>query len=290
MATKRISSNGHRLVDGLMPARQPNTNHQRVGIRSPTQSIRSTVPKGAIGFIAGCSLVFLPPVLTSLAFHGAEHSDVQPFSKARILSGLVVAIFIAAITTIQEYQKAARPWSIFVRALAIPGLAIGSWQSLADSTRLRETDRERHDADDLAAEVGGISEIEEGANGAELLLPPGTSAISPDSGIRYASLLAPDDLVRAVASLQLGATVAEPRFLIVINRTADSTGAAERARALRTTCCPRASYRPAQPGRGWYVLESGESRTRTASLRRAIALKKTHPELKLEPQLVAVGR
>jgi hypothetical protein len=245
------------------------------------------VAKFIVGFTAGSSLVFLPPLVTSLAFHEAEPSDVVLFTPARVSMGMVVAIFIAIITTIQEYQKPARPWSIFTRSLALPGLVIGSWQSLADNSQLRDADKELHAAEDLAAELSGIPEIGE-TRAAEPVVRQKTSGVMPDTVTRYASLV-PIDLFRG-ASRQIGSSVGEPHFLVVLDRRPDSTGAAMRAQELRPVCCPRASYIRERSGGGWYVLESTESRTRTESLRKAIAISKTYPALKLDPQLLPLEK
>ncbi len=265
-----------------------NGHHTGEAIVLPPRSITSSQAKFVVGLLAGSSVVFLPPLVTSLAFREAAPSDVVLFTTTRVSMGVVVAVFIAILTTLQEYQKPARPWSVFMRALALPGLVIGSGQSLADASRLRDADKERHAAESLAAEISGIPEIATEAQSVAPIASKKTSGLTPDTGITYASLL-PPDLFRA-ASLQLAASVQEARYLIVVDRRPDSTGAATRAQELRSVCCPRASSLRVQPGEGWYVLESAESRTHTEALRRAFEIRKTYQDLKLDPQLLAVGK
>jgi hypothetical protein len=192
-----------------------------------------------------------------------------------------VAVFIAVMTMLQEYQKPARPWSIFMRALALPGLVIGSWHSLADNSRLRDADKELHAAELVGRESSGITLIATDAPAEAPIVRRKTSGLTPDTRIRYASLL-PPDLFRAASSL----TLSSP--LIVVDRRPDSTSAATRAQELRSTCCPGASWLHERPGGGWYVLESTASRTHTEALRRAIAIREKCSELK--PQLLAVEK
>ena len=297
MKPRSISLNGHKLLSNgdrrpraAAPARRHvNGNHGVAPIVVPARAVTSPIAKFVVGFTAGSSLVFLPPLLTSLAFREAEPSDVVLFTTTRISLGVVVAVFIAIITTIQEYQKPARPWSIFTRALALPGLVIGSWQTLADNAKLRDADKELHAAEDLAAEVSGIPEIPAKTRAAEPTVRLKISGLTRDNnGVQAASLLPPDLLL--AASSQFGASVEEPRFVIVIDRRPDSTSAATRAQELRSTCCPRASYLREQPSGGWYVVESSESRTRTEALRKAIEIRKIYPKLELDPQLLAVEK
>ena len=294
MATRPSPFNGHKTLSNgekrlrtAVPARRNGNGQQRHKVVAvPARSITSSFWKFFIGFIAGASLVFLPTFVTALAPHETE-SHLALFTTSRFSMGLIVAVFIAIMTSLQEYKKPARPWSIFMRALALPGLVIGSWQSLADNSRLREKDSELHASESLARDISGVREIEAGQQIQTPIVPTKTSSLTPTTSIQYASLL-PVDVLRATRSLTPSAQ--ERRFLIVVDRRADSTAAAVRAQELQATCCSRAAYVRERPGSGWYVLESAESRTHTEALRRAIDLRKDYPDLKLNPQLLAVEK
>ena len=294
MRTKSIPLNGHKpQTNGDKPFRTPPAAHRRVNgnhrpppsIVMPARAITSPTAKFMVGFIAGSSLVFMPPLVTSLAFHNADPSHVVLFNTSRVSLGMAVAVFIAILSTLQEYQRPARPWSIFMRALALPGLVIGSWQSLADTSQLRDKEQKLHAAEDYGEELTGIPKISD-ARTTEPIQQKRT-AVVPDTGIRYASLL-PLELFSA-ASPQLGASVDEPRYLIVLDRRPDSTAAAARAQELKSTCCPAAATRQESVS-GWYVLESTESRTHTDALRRAVAIRNSYPDLRLAPQLLPLEK
>ena len=294
MRTKSIPLNGHKpQANGDTPFRTtPATRRRGNGNHRPPQTsvlparaIISPTAKFVVGFIAGSSLVFLPPLVTTLAFHNAEKSDVVVFTATRVSLGMAVAVFIAIIASIQEYRRPARPWSVFMRALALPGLLIGSWQSLADNSQLRIKDRELHDAEEAGREAGNIPLISE-ALPAKPIARQETFTM-PGTGIRYASVL-PLDLFRT-ASPSL-APQSEPRYLVVVDRRPDSTAAAARAQELRPTCCPGAATRQERSATGWYVLESIETRTHTEALRRAVAIRNSYPELRLAPQLLPLDK
>lgn len=291
MATRPSPFNGHKAPsNGAKRLRSPvsarrNGNGQLYhSVIPPSRSITSPFWKFLIGFTAGACLVFLPSFVTATAPHETE-SHLAFFTTSRFSMGLVVAVFIAIMTSLQEYKKAAPPWSIFMRALALPGLVIGSWQSLADNSRLREKDGELHASESLARDLGDVPELVPNARLEAPIVPLQTSNLTPETSTQYASLL-PLDLLRV--SLRPVPSVQEKRFLIVIDTRADSTAAVLRTRELQSTCCAGAAYVRERPGGGWYVLDSAEPRTHTEALRRAVALRKEYPNLKLNPQLLAV--
>lgn len=233
-----------------------------------------------VGFIAGSSLAFLPPLVTSLGARSAEPSHVVLFSLPRVSLGVALAMFIAVLTTIQEYQKPGRPWSIFLRALALPGLLVGSLQSLTDNAQLRDNEQRLHAAEEFQEELTGISTISDEPE-KPAARKKGTAAV-PDTGIIVASVL-PLDWLRIDPPQQ------EPRYYIVLDRRPDGASATTRAEELKPTCCPGAATLQERSGTGWYVIDSKEARSHTDALRRALVIK-NYTELKLAPQLLAVER
>jgi hypothetical protein len=126
-----------------------------------TSLISSPFAKFGIGFTAACSLIFLPPLLSWVTFLEAPRSDVSLFSWPMVLASIAIAFIIGLITAIHEYRSPVRPWLVFTRALAIPGLVMGSWHNLGSTTRLRDADKQIHQAEQQAcqlADIGGCDD------------------------------------------------------------------------------------------------------------------------------------
>lgn len=247
-------------------------------------SITSPIGKFCVGLTAGVSLIFLPPLLTTLAFAGASESDVSAFSGRRILIGLATALLVALIATIFEFRRSVQPRQVFLRALAAPDLVLGSWQSLADTYKLREAHREIHEVQDLAQTTSDIPDAD--TSNAPVPDSATSSTAQPSqrqSGTDRVFVQTPA-LLWVASARQLGASVKEQRYLVVLNRRADSVSAIARARERRL-CCSRAAHR--QQGRVWFVVDSPDARPKTDALKRALAIRTKYPSIKLDVQLLA---
>jgi hypothetical protein len=258
--------------------------------QSEPGAISSPLWHGLIGFIAGLALIFLPPLLASLAILGDHETDISLFSQGRVVTGVAVAAFIALITVIFEYKRPESPQRVFTRALAVPGLMLGSWQTLTSTTQLREAHREIHANQADAEKTAGIEVIDDATTTAPP--PKPTSSRAVVSTVHYASLAPSAEAIRSLARLQLGAVIAERRYQVVLSVDADTLAAAQRRKEIQATCCARSYYsvRTEQKGGPWFLLESRETYPRTLALKRAIALKAKYPKLKLEPQLLAAPK
>jgi hypothetical protein len=158
---------------------------------------------------------------------------------------------------------------------------MGSWHNLGSTTRLRDADKQIHQAEQQACQLADIGGCDDTPSTPDSTVSLRSSLRSAMPGTHLASLFPLDAVVSYVRDVQLGAKVTEGRFLIVVGRTASKPAADTLAARLRgTNCCPRAVAR--QLGADWVVVESLEPRLKSDALKKAIELRAKDKQLKLE--------
>ena len=252
--------------------------------------IRSSIAKFAIGFSAACSLLFLPPLMSWVTLLEGTPSDISQFSWMKSAASVAIAIMIGAITVIHEYRLPVRPWQVFTRALAIPGLVMGSWHSLGSTAALRDSDKKLHDSERQVCEALEIPSCGDTTTTADSAARR-QSSLPTVSGAHLASIFPTDAIVPYVLGAQLGATVKEGRYLLVLGRPTNPTSkpAADSMTArLRKDCCPTATSTPL--GKEWVVVDNPEPRSKSDALKRAIELRKFRGKETLRLEIVAAPK
>lgn len=243
-----------------------------------------------VGLVAGCAVVYFPPLIA--AWQASNGSEVQVQVPEFIEFGsprLYIVLFIAALTVIMEWRFPARPWETFVKALSIPALIMGTVSALASSNDISDLSRQLTSYAELVGENEGIPILEDENGEEEADATPDTSEAPRSGGVALAAVT-PDPLAMASKVLStIGLDLSQSQYLIVLHRTPSRGGAWRLRDAVASNGCAAGAFVREKPYQGTYlVLESRTPRNSLEAQRRAIALKKSGVCKGVNPSLLKV--
>ena len=247
----------------------------------------SAVAKFAIGMLAGVAAVLLPRLLALLA--RGDDAAIVFFSPSYLYLAAGIGVFLGFLTLVLEYQVPARPKETFMAALGIPAVLSGALGTAGTAANLSDVEREAKQLRAVVSEEQGISK--DGAFGslqrlgapAQPPAAPGAALSFSPIGVAHAQQARPDSDAGA-DSLRFGVRLAQPKYVVVLKKSADAAGAIADAQSLQAEI-PAA--RAMRSDRGYYVVLDAAPASETDALLAARQARKAANDT-IQPRLIEV--
>jgi hypothetical protein len=229
-------------------------------------TVKKPAAKFAIGAVASVCGVLLPKLA---AFLGASEPSLKIISFDYIVAASAFSVLVGVGVMFKEWGVDRQPWDTFMTALGLPAVVAGviSGHSGAQEISAR-VQSEQGAAQELSQAVG--IPIRPAAKA------PGQSWIAPLVAPVYAAAAEPEP------TPQLGVTVVEPHYWVVVGRAPDKSAADQAVTSLQA----RLTEPPSSPSRmavkleavryqnAYLIVEKGGGRRQSEALNRALEIKR----------------
>jgi hypothetical protein len=241
--------------------------------------------KFAIGVLAGIAAVLLPRLLALLSKSDDAQIVFFPLSYFMLAAG--VGVFLGLVMLVLEYQVPTKPKETFMAALGIPAVLSGALGTASTAETVTDLARDAARLRDAVREEQRITK--DGAfTTLELLgapAPAKPSGKGSSLGVPFIASAHAQDyrLVQVNDPVRFGVRVEQPRYVVVLKKSANAQQAQQDAQRLQIDL-PAA--RAVRSDKGYFVVLGNAPAGETDALLAARQARKMNDEV--QPVLVEV--